>query len=107
PQAHHWPDPGGRRGHQRPRRRLSPFSLSRFGDPMSTVNHQILLDSRPQGEATAANFKLVDSPVPAPGSLLDGQVLVRHHYLSLDPYMRGRMNDSKSYAEPQEIGRAS
>jgi NADPH-dependent curcumin reductase CurA len=65
-----------------------------------TTNKQIHLVSRPQGEATAGNFKLVESPVPA---LKDGQVLVRHHFLSLDPYMRGRMNDSKSYAQPQPL----
>ncbi|PAT37209.1 NADP-dependent oxidoreductase [Vandammella animalimorsus] len=64
-------------------------------------NRQILLDNRPQGEATASNFKLVTSPTP---ELQDGQVLVRHHYLSLDPYMRGRMNDSKSYAASQPLG---
>jgi NADPH-dependent curcumin reductase CurA len=65
-------------------------------------NKQILLDNRPQGEATASNFKLVTSDTPA---LADGQVLVRHHYLSLDPYMRGRMNDAKSYAAPQPLGK--
>lgn len=64
-------------------------------------NQQILLDNRPQGEATASNFKLVESDTPA---LADGQVLVRHHFLSLDPYMRGRMNESKSYAVPQPLG---
>ena len=64
-------------------------------------NQQILLDNRPQGEASASNFKLVTSETPA---LQDGQVLVRHHYLSLDPYMRGRMNDAKSYAQPQPLG---
>jgi hypothetical protein len=64
-------------------------------------NKQILLDNRPQGEATASNFKLVTSDTPP---LQDGQVLVRHHYLSLDPYMRGRMNDAKSYAQPQPLG---
>ena len=64
-------------------------------------NQQILLDNRPQGQASASNFKLVASDTPA---LQDGQVLVRHHYLSLDPYMRGRMNDSKSYAAPQPLG---
>ena len=64
------------------------------------VNKQILLTSRPAGEATAANFTLVERPLP---DLKDGQVLVRHHYLSLDPYMRGRMNDAKSYAEPQPL----
>ena len=65
------------------------------------TNRQILLDNRPQGEATLANFKLVSTETPA---LQDGQVLVRHHYLSLDPYMRGRMNDGKSYAQPQPLG---
>ncbi|MEO6319496.1 MAG: NADP-dependent oxidoreductase, partial [Polaromonas sp.] len=65
------------------------------------VNQQILLDNRPTGEAVASNFKLVSSETPA---LQDGQVLVRHHFLSLDPYMRCRMNDSKSYAAPQPLG---
>ncbi|MCB2001197.1 MAG: NADP-dependent oxidoreductase, partial [Rhodoferax sp.] len=65
------------------------------------TNHQILLDNRPQGEAVESNFKLVTSETPA---LQEGQVLVRHHYLSLDPYMRGRMNDGKSYAQPQALG---
>jgi NADPH-dependent curcumin reductase len=64
-------------------------------------NKQVLLDNRPQGEATASNFKLVTTDTPA---LEDGQVLVRHHFLSLDPYMRGRMNDAKSYAAPQPLG---
>jgi len=65
------------------------------------VNQQILLDNRPQAQASAGNFKIISSETPA---LQDGQVLVRHHYLSLDPYMRGRMNDSKSYAQPQALG---
>lgn len=65
------------------------------------LNQQILLDNRPTGEALASNFKLVSSHTPA---LNDGEVLVRHHFLSLDPYMRGRMNDSKSYAVPQALG---
>jgi len=65
-----------------------------------TVNKQILLASRPKGEATVDNFRLVETEVPA---LNDGQVLVRNHFLSLDPYMRGRMNDSKSYAQPQPL----
>ena len=66
------------------------------------LNQQILLDNRPTGEAAASNFKLVSSETPA---LQDGQVLVRHHYMSLDPYMRGRMNDAKSYAVPQPLGK--
>lgn len=65
------------------------------------ANRQWLLDNRPQGEAEASNFKLVTTQTPA---LADGQVLVRHHYLSLDPYMRGRMSDAKSYAQPQPLG---
>lgn len=64
-------------------------------------NKQWLLDNRPQGEASASNFKLVTADTPA---LQEGQVLVRHHFLSLDPYMRGRMNDAKSYAQPQPLG---
>ena len=64
-------------------------------------NKQIHLDSRPSAEALASNFKLVDAQTPA---LKADQVLVRHHFLSLDPYMRGRMNDGKSYAVPQALG---
>jgi NADPH-dependent curcumin reductase len=67
---------------------------------MTTMNRQILLASRPAGEPSADNFRLVETPVPA---LQEGQVLVRNHFLSLDPYMRGRMNDGKSYAQPQPL----
>lgn len=63
-------------------------------------NRQILLASRPTGEPTVDNFRLVESAVPA---LAEGQVLVRNHYLSLDPYMRGRMSEGKSYAQPQPL----
>jgi NADPH-dependent curcumin reductase len=66
-----------------------------------TSNQKIVLDSRPTGVASASNFKLVSEPLAV---LSSGQVRVRHHYLSLDPYMRGRMNDAKSYAQPQGIG---
>lgn len=65
------------------------------------MNRQLLLDNRPTGEASTSNFKLITTPTP---ELKDGEVLVRHHYLSLDPYMRGRMNDGKSYAQPQPLG---
>ncbi len=64
------------------------------------INKQFLLASRPTGEPSAANFKLVETAVP---ELTNGQVLVRHHYMSLDPYMRGRMNDGKSYTAPQAL----
>jgi NADPH-dependent curcumin reductase CurA len=65
------------------------------------ANRQIVLDNRPVGEATVGNFKLLTRATPP---LQDGQALVRHHYLSLDPYMRGRMNDKKNYAPPQPLG---
>jgi len=64
-------------------------------------NRQIHLDNRPTGEAQASNFVSVTVQTPA---LQNGEVLVRHHFLSLDPYMRGRMNDAKSYAQPQALG---
>ena len=66
----------------------------------SLVNHRLVLASRPAAEPTPDNFRLESVPVP---ELADGEVLVRNHYLSLDPYMRGRMNDGKSYAEPQPL----
>ncbi len=64
------------------------------------INQQILLASRPNQEPRPANFRLVETRVPDLG---DGQVLVRNHYLSLDPYMRGRMSEGKSYAKPQPL----
>ncbi|HVE81940.1 MAG TPA: NADP-dependent oxidoreductase [Myxococcales bacterium] len=68
---------------------------------MRSVNRQWLLASRPQGPVEESNFQLVEKEVPAPG---DGEVLVRVHYLSLDPYMRGRMDDARSYAPCQPLG---
>ncbi len=68
-----------------------------------SINRQILLASRPLREPTPDNFRLVQMPLPDPRELKEGQVLVRHHYLSLDPYMRGRMNESKSYAAAQPL----
>ena len=65
-----------------------------------TINQQIHLVSRPAGEPGTDNFKLVEAPI---AELAEGQVLVRHHFLSLDPYMRGRMNEGKSYAQPQPL----
>ena len=65
-----------------------------------TINHQWQLFQRPSGKASPNNFAWVSAPIP---SLSEGQVLVRHHFLSLDPYMRGRMNDGKSYAAPQAL----
>ena len=65
------------------------------------MNRQIRLKSRPVGEPTAANFDAADAPVPEPK---DGEVLRRTIYLSLDPYMRGRMSDGPSYATPVKVG---
>ncbi|EFP64733.1 NADPH-dependent curcumin reductase [Ralstonia pickettii] len=67
---------------------------------MSKTYQRIVLASRPQGAVTPDNFRLETVELP---ELQDGQVLVRNHFLSLDPYMRGRMNDSKSYAQPQPL----
>jgi len=64
------------------------------------INRQILLVSRPGNEASIENFRLVETPLEP---LADGQLRVRNHFLSLDPYMRGRMNDAKSYAVPQAL----
>jgi NADPH-dependent curcumin reductase CurA len=64
-------------------------------------NLQIVLASRPVGRPSPDNFQFVQAPVPSPG---DGQVLLRIRYLSLDPYMRGRMSAAKSYAAAVEIG---
>ena len=65
------------------------------------VNRQILLASRPEGAPSAANFDLVERPIPEPG---DGEFLCRIVYASIDPYMRGRMSDAKSYTAPTGIG---
>lgn len=61
------------------------------------MNREIHLASRPQGWPTAENFRLVTTEVPTPGP---GQVVVRNRFMSVDPYMRGRMNDVKSYVPP-------
>ena len=65
------------------------------------TNRQIKLASRPQGEPKAENFDLVTSDIPSPN---DNEMLLRTVYLSLDPYMRGRMSDAKSYADPLAVG---
>ena len=66
-----------------------------------TVNRKIVLNSRPIGAPTSENFRLEEGVAPVPA---DGQVLLRTLYLSLDPYMRGRMSDAPSYAPPVEVG---
>src|SRR5471032_2291064 len=66
------------------------------------LNQRIVLVSRPVGAPTPENFRLERVALP---ELADGQVLLRTLYLSLDPYMRGRMSDAKSYAKPAELGK--
>ncbi|GAC1388377.1 MAG: NADP-dependent oxidoreductase [Vulcanimicrobiaceae bacterium] len=65
------------------------------------MNTQIRLESRPVGEPTDQNFKITHVPVPIPG---EGDVLLKTRWLSLDPYMRGRMSGAKSYAAPVQVG---
>lgn len=67
----------------------------------SAVNRQVLLAARPTGAPKPSDFKLVETAIPEPGP---GEVLVRNIYMSVDPYMRGRMNDRRSYAKPWEVG---
>ena len=65
------------------------------------MNTKILLNERPHGEPTLGNFKTIKENIRKP---LEGEVVLKTIYMSLDPYMRGRMNDTKSYAKPVEIG---
>jgi NADPH-dependent curcumin reductase CurA len=67
----------------------------------ANVNRQILLKSRPQGAPGLDNFELTETAIPEPG---EGELLMRTLYLSLDPYMRGRMSAAKSYAKPAAVG---
>lgn len=66
-----------------------------------TLNRQVKLASRPHGKPVDDNFELTTTEVPTPS---DSEMLLRTLYLSLDPYMRGRMSDAKSYADPLEVG---
>ncbi len=68
---------------------------------MENRNRQVLLKRRPTGTPTTKDFEIADGPVPDPG---EGEVLVRGLYLSLDPYMRGRMRAARSYAKPVDVG---
>ncbi len=68
---------------------------------MTTINRQVLLASRPVGAPQPTDFTLNQTEIPTPAQ---GQILLKTKSLSLDPYMRGRMSDKKSYAEPVAIG---
>jgi NADPH-dependent curcumin reductase len=65
------------------------------------TNQQIILAERPEGWVTPEHFRLIESPMPAPR---DGEILIRNHWLSLDPYMRSRISAAKSYAQGVEPG---
>src|SRR5437868_8191225 len=65
------------------------------------TNKRVVLASRPVGPVSEANFRIEEAPVPRPA---DGEVLVRNLWLSLDPYMRGRMSDARSYVKGVDIG---
>ena len=64
-------------------------------------NTQVLLAARPRGAVEESNFRIVESDIPEAG---EGEFVMRAHYMSLDPYMRGRMDDAKSYAKKAEVG---
>jgi NADPH-dependent curcumin reductase CurA len=64
-------------------------------------NKRVLLASRPSGWVSEGNFRIEEAPVPEPA---EGEVLVKNLWLSLDPYMRGRMSDAKSYVKGVDIG---
>src|SRR5215471_12470279 len=70
-------------------------------DMSATQARQIVLAARPQGKPKLTDFRLEETAIPSPGP---GQVLLRVQYLSLDPYMRGRMDDRESYAPPVPLG---
>src|SRR6185436_975645 len=89
------PPPDGARA--RVRRRRSPSRALRG----AMTNKRVVLASRPVGAVSEANFRVEEAPVPKPA---DGEVLVRNLWLSLDPYMRGRMSDTKSYVKGVDIG---
>jgi NADPH-dependent curcumin reductase len=80
--------------------RLKVFESTKDTEPQMK-NKQVLLAARPRGPVEESHFRFVESDVPAAG---DREFVVRSHYLSLDPYMRGRMDDAKSYAKKAEVG---
>ena len=65
------------------------------------IARQIVLAARPEGRPKPSDFRLEETAIPTPNA---GQILLRVQYLSLDPYMRGRMDDRKSYAQPVPLG---
>src|SRR6185369_1304477 len=86
-------------GDRRPVRRRRPPPRPLRGALMQ--NKRVLLASRPSGWVSEANFRIEEAPLPQPAQ---GEVLVRNLWLSLDPYMRGRMSEAKSYVKGVELG---
>ena len=85
---------------------MTPTALNEARDERSRVqllnrNRRVVLAARPRGAPVAADFRVEDGPVPEPA---EGEVLLRTLYLSLDPYMRGRMNEARSYVAPLALG---
>jgi NADPH-dependent curcumin reductase CurA len=76
--------------------------MTAHATPSTVVSREIHLAARPHGTPVPADLRLVRTEVPEPG---DGQVLVRNTWMSVDPYMRGRMDDTPSYVAPFEVGR--
>src|SRR5580700_9974446 len=72
-------------------------------DAMSFVSREIRLKSRPVGMPVADNFELASVTLPVPAA---GEVQVKNLWMTVDPYMRGRMNDVKSYSPPFQLGEA-
>lgn len=68
---------------------------------MGNINRKILFASRPTGMPDESNFKMIEDSIP---TISDGEVLIKTLYISVDPYMRGRMSEAKSYAEPYKVG---
>jgi NADPH-dependent curcumin reductase len=75
--------------------------MTKSGGNIMAQAKRIVLASRPVGEPKPSDFRIEETAIPTPG---DGQVLLRTIWLSLDPYMRGRMSDGPSYATPVPIG---
>jgi NADPH-dependent curcumin reductase len=82
-------------------RGFAAYAAAMADHTTNSQNLQVRLASRPAGRPSAENFTVTEAPVPSPD---DGQVLIRTQYLSLDPYMRGRMSDAPSYAPPVKVG---
>ncbi len=70
---------------------------------MAEVSREIHLRRRPQGMPVADDFELIEKPIPSVGP---GQILIRNVWMTVDPYMRGRMMDRESYVPPFQLGEA-